>query len=695
MSKTAFLSRACPSVPIFEVGFNLIYNGRSPFLHGRTRRGTNLSTWSDVTGRRRYGRPMTGEPGSSAVQRVVVVFTALAIETAEVLGQLDESTTTVETLNDQAVSVGSFTASDQTRWRVHVIETGAGNIDIASLTTQAITAIRPDAVFLVGIAGALKDLTVGDVVAGTEIAWTERGKAGDSGYQPRIITASSSIALTSWARRAVSQGVWRSRAQEAQGSQAIVAQIASGEKVIADTEQRTRLTRLFSDAVAVEMEGYGFARTASNFQMNGIVVRGISDAADPHKSDDDQRLAANHAAAFAFEVLDGYSSALVVDQSANAASGGEFEATAAADPEDAAPTETVPASGSTLVEDLATDPDLLEDDEQAVVAFGRGLVDESQTDWLRDLLPTLASEVTANESPLLRRRLIWLGRAVIRFSPAQPPDESLGLESMVKQHPLGASLILTDSIVWTLCAPITRRRILTSLIGPSDVPWAPSRESAQLLVPLWLDDLLTDTELARVESAFGLVTYQSLQEFDVPIELFVDRLIKDLDSGEFSLQNAAARFIYRSEPAAFEGLSNQAERSLGAAIVHASGGYASSNGANEALEFSNVVSWSLPRLMGGFFAGVTNSSFRELRATPSRHLTSIIAAATTRGYLQEIVSTATDELNSHRDNSHKSVRNSLAADIEEISKRMAGEDATALDTFAMWVQSEGDRSDES
>ncbi|WP_019609813.1 MULTISPECIES: hypothetical protein [Nocardiopsis] len=86
--------------------------------------------------------------------------------------------------------------------------------------------------------------------------------------------------------------------------------MAAGNKVVASGDALTaeRLRLRCRDAVAVEMEGYGFLRSAYLAPgTHSLVVRGISDLLSGKTADADdfwQPVAAAHAAAFACEFLD-------------------------------------------------------------------------------------------------------------------------------------------------------------------------------------------------------------------------------------------------------------------------------------------------------------------------------------------------------------------------------------------------------
>lgn len=249
--------------------------------------------------------------------RSAVVVTALSLETRAVcehLADLERHHGPQGTVFE----VGRFAVRSGPSWRVAVVESGPGNNTAVLHTERAIREFQPSHAFFVGVAGALKDAVIGDVVVATKIYGYETGKAEDE-FRPRPEVGHSSYAMEQIARAVARSDDWRARIRQgppgwssaARSPSVFVGPIAAGEKVVASVSIPLYrfLREHFSDALAVEMEAIGFAAALrANNGVESLVVRGISDAV-AGKSEADavgsQPAAARHAAAFAFEVLAG------------------------------------------------------------------------------------------------------------------------------------------------------------------------------------------------------------------------------------------------------------------------------------------------------------------------------------------------------------------------------------------------------
>ena len=223
----------------------------------------------------------------------------------------------------------------------HLGNVGPGNVDAALGSADTLNFFLPHVMLMVGIAGGRKDVAIGDVVVATKIYNYESGKdlgsfqprpgvenssyfleqvakiynclSGKvlSSFQPRPGVENSSYFLEQEARSLVQQNQWHKRCLNGvdAGHKLLVAPIASGEKVVADTASTTalRLDDALTDAVAVEMEGFGVLRAARrNPEVWATVVRGISDLLNDKAEADatgSQQLAAATASAVAYELL--------------------------------------------------------------------------------------------------------------------------------------------------------------------------------------------------------------------------------------------------------------------------------------------------------------------------------------------------------------------------------------------------------
>ncbi len=252
----------------------------------------------------------------------VLVVTALALERESVRRHLND----VHVMRSETTTgdLGVF-ESDGTATTVAIIETGAGNVHASTVTSAALRDLGPETVVVIGIAGGVKNVSIGDVVVSSKVYWVEPAKFeteqtadGTVGRValPRPDFGPVSNRLVQAARGIVANGTWRGRGLEGDArrlngepARALVSPLAMAEKVVADTQSTLALTirQSFSDAVALAMEDFGVLRAVAQHESAApIAVRGISDLLDDKLRTDEQgaqELAAANAAAFAFDLL--------------------------------------------------------------------------------------------------------------------------------------------------------------------------------------------------------------------------------------------------------------------------------------------------------------------------------------------------------------------------------------------------------
>src|SRR6266568_8840140 len=122
-----------------------------------------------------------------------VILTALPVEYQAVrihLTDLHEEVHPQGTIYER----GTFFASKNRLWDIVIVEVGKGNACTARESERAINYFQPKVILFVGVAGGLKDVKLGDVVAATKVYGYESGKANIT-FQPRPEVGNSTYSM--------------------------------------------------------------------------------------------------------------------------------------------------------------------------------------------------------------------------------------------------------------------------------------------------------------------------------------------------------------------------------------------------------------------------------------------------------------------------------------------------------------------
>ena len=238
----------------------------------------------------------------------VLILTPLPLEYAAVVKHLSgERTSSVR--GAAAYGMGAFLGKHH-KYSVIIREPGMRNTDMALATEKAIQEFQPNIVLLVGIAGGVKDVKIGDVIIANSAFIYDAGKESEDGFLLRTSEYVFSEHLLAYAQNTSRDAAWKARtADGAADAEVLIGPIAAGDKVVADVNNPTyqHIKKNLSQVKALEMEAAGFGRAIQSHRaLHALVIRGISDMCEGKAETDQQNwqpIAADRAAAVAFELL--------------------------------------------------------------------------------------------------------------------------------------------------------------------------------------------------------------------------------------------------------------------------------------------------------------------------------------------------------------------------------------------------------
>ena len=168
------------SVRVFEleqthiVSRDLIYRESDLTIERKVVVAGSIATTSKKTVNGVFEIEKQEQKSSEVVTARVLLLTVLPVEYLAVRAHLTDLEEEMH-LQGTIYERGQFVTASQT-WEVGIALVGAGNAGAAVEAERAIAHFKPDILFFVGIAGGIKDVQIGDVVAATKVYGYESGK---------------------------------------------------------------------------------------------------------------------------------------------------------------------------------------------------------------------------------------------------------------------------------------------------------------------------------------------------------------------------------------------------------------------------------------------------------------------------------------------------------------------------------------
>jgi nucleoside phosphorylase len=177
----------------------------------------------------------------------------------------------------------------------------------ATAHTTMMLKVRPDILFMTGICAGNqrqeKDLQLGDIIIADMAFQYETGKHVDGGFNPEIECSNLDPVTLQWLKDycATKKGVLK---VDGKDRKLYVGPFATGSAVVSTKEIFANLEKRERKVIALDMEAYSVLKAAeiSNQKLPTIVVKGVSDFADPEKHDKAHKLAAKGSAKCMLEI---------------------------------------------------------------------------------------------------------------------------------------------------------------------------------------------------------------------------------------------------------------------------------------------------------------------------------------------------------------------------------------------------------
>lgn len=263
-----------------------------------------------------------------------------------------------------------------------------------------------------------------------------------------------------------------------------------------------------------------------------------------------------------------------------------------------------------LTDTLFGDRHFLDDVEDKVTSYAdqlRLLLNPDVIPWLAERVVTLLDSTLPDpQLEVFGRRAIWFIRQLLATAGVDSSPK-WRIEKMLNDHPLAACLIVGDMRIFPRVGSQLSDRAFGWLAEPTSEGQVlpPSIRALAALTSLADAELLDEIKQTRLSEVIGRMPYSTLQQ-GAPFRVWARKVISDLGTHSWYVQNPAASAVGTAGPLGLESCEDSVLESLGRGLLAAADGTANDTEALIRYLHNDGLEWPTSLIKGLLLETVVN-----------------------------------------------------------------------------------------
>jgi len=260
-----------------------------------------------------------------------------------------------------------------------------------------------------------------------------------------------------------------------------------------------------------------------------------------------------------------------------------------------------------VIDSLVKEFHYIDDDEQKIREFARNIAYKIHPETYPYIFRTSCEhlEFLIKEPALsrfVRRLLIFIDELFEEIN-LDRIDERWKFIELCKKFPNGCALLISTTRIWKLAPEQIQDMVIGYLLEPVSEGkiHPPTTFGLRIVFSLHNKGLLTDSQQKKFFNIINKkeVSYHTLIQAEIPLKFYVNKILEDLKSYTWPLQNSAGVALSNIDAHQFFDLSDEQQEELGRNVLQASEG-----NAFDVIDFLNKVSKAPHQYPKAFLKGI-------------------------------------------------------------------------------------------